>query len=157
MRALLDINVLIALLDADHSLHERAKEWFRRDAPRGWASCPTTQNGCARVIAHPSYPNALPVRPVLERLLEATRSPYHEFWTDDVSLLEPRIADASRIHGPRQLTDLYLLALAVHRGGRFVTFVNPPGDVRDVLPGLHAHGVHTSAPVAPRVESTPET
>jgi hypothetical protein len=39
-----------------------------------------------------------------------------------VSLLEPRVADASRIHGPRQLTDLYLLALSVHRGGRFVAF-----------------------------------
>ena len=45
-----------------------------------------------------------------------------EFWTDDVSLLDPRVADASRIHGPRQLTDLYLLALAVRRDGCFVTF-----------------------------------
>jgi predicted nucleic acid-binding protein len=47
--------------------------------------------------------------------------PHHD-WADDVNLLEPRIADVSRIHGPRQMTDLYLLALAVHRGGRFVTF-----------------------------------
>jgi toxin-antitoxin system PIN domain toxin len=122
MRALLDINVLIALLDPDHSLHQRAREWFSRHAPSGWTSCPITQNGCVRIMSHPGYPNALPVRPVLERLREATRSPYHEFWTDDVSLLEPRIADPSRIHGPRQLTDLYLLALAVSRGGRFVTF-----------------------------------
>ena len=121
-RALLDINVLIALLDPDHSLHERAREWFSRNAPYGWTSCPITQNGCVRIMARPGYPNALPVRPVMERLREATRSPYHEFWADDVSLLDPRIADASRIHGPRQLTDLYLLALAVHRGGRFVTF-----------------------------------
>ena len=122
MQALLDINVLIALLDPDHSLHERAREWFSRNAPDGWTSCPITQNGCVRIMARPGYPNALPVRPVMERLREATRSPYHEFWADDVSLLDPRIADASRIHGPRQLTDLYLLALAVHRGGRFVTF-----------------------------------
>ena len=122
MRALLDINVLIALLDPDHSLHGRAREWFSRNDPSGGTSCPITQNGCVRIMAHPSYPNALPVRAVMERLREATRSPYHEFWADGVSLLEPRIADASRIHGPRQLTDLYLLALAVHRGGRFVTF-----------------------------------
>ena len=122
MRALLDINVLIALLDPDHSLHQRAREWFSGNAVAGWTSCPITQNGCARIMAHPGYPNPLPVRAVMERLREATRSPYHEFWADDVSLLDPRIADASRIHGPRQLTDLYLLALAVHRGGRFVTF-----------------------------------
>jgi hypothetical protein len=122
MRELLDINVLIALPDPDHSLHERAREWFGHNAPNGWTSCPITQNGCVRIMAHPGYPNALPVRAVMERFREATRSPYHEFWADDVSLLEPRIADPSRIHGPRQLTDLYLLALAVHRGGRFVTF-----------------------------------
>jgi toxin-antitoxin system PIN domain toxin len=122
MRALLDINVLIALLDQDHSLHERAHEWFSRNAPSGWTSCPITQNGCVRIMSHPGYPNALPVRPVMERLREATRSSYHEFWPDDVSLLDPRVADASRIHGPRQLTDLYLLALAVSRGGRFVAF-----------------------------------
>ena len=122
MRALLDINVLIALLDPDHSLHQRARDWFSRNAATGWTSCPVTQNGCVRIMAAPGYPHPLPVRAVMERLREATQSPYHEFWADDVSLLEPRIADASRIHGPRQMTDLYLLALAVHRGGRFVTF-----------------------------------
>ena len=122
MRALLDINVLIALLDADHALQERARDWFGRNARSGWASCPITQNGCTRIMSRPGYPNALPVRQVMERLREATLTPHHEFWPDDVTLLEPRIADANRIHGPRQLTDLYLLALAVSRGGRFVTF-----------------------------------
>jgi toxin-antitoxin system PIN domain toxin len=122
MRALLDVNVLIAMLDADHTLHERARDWFSRHARNGWASCPITQNGCARVMSYPGYPNALPVRQVMERLREATHTPHHEFWADDVTLLEPRIADLSRIHGPRQLTDLYLLALAVSRDGRFVTF-----------------------------------
>jgi hypothetical protein len=75
-------------------------------------------------MANPGYPNPLPVRAVMERLDSAKRreSPYHEFWADDVSLLDPRIAEVSRIHGPRQVTDLYLLALAVHRDGRFVTF-----------------------------------
>ena len=121
-RALLDINVLIALLDADHSLHERARQWFRRDATGGWASCPLTQNGCVRIMSHPGYPNALPVRSVVERLRDATESGDHEFWPDDATLLDPQIIDASRIHGPRQVTDVYLLALAVHRGGRFVTF-----------------------------------
>ncbi len=60
MRALLDINVVIALLDPDHSLHERARDWFNRHAPSGWASCPITQNGCVRIMSHPAYPHALP-------------------------------------------------------------------------------------------------
>jgi toxin-antitoxin system PIN domain toxin len=122
MRALLDVNVLIALLDADHSLHARATEWFADGARAGWASCPITQNGCVRVMSHPGYPNALPVRAVMERLGEAASSSFHEFWPDDISLLDARVADSARIHGPRQLTDIYLLALAVRYGGRFVTF-----------------------------------
>ena len=122
MRALLDINVLIALLDPDHSLHQRTRDWFSRNAAAGWTSCPITQNGCVRIMAAPGYPHPLPVRAVMERLREATQNPHHEFWADDVNLLEPRIADVSRIHGPRQLTDLYLLALAVHRDGCFVSF-----------------------------------
>ena len=122
MRALLDVNVLIALLDADHSLHARASDWFGGHARPGWASCPITQNGCVRIMSHSGYPNALPVRAVVERLAEATASGLHEFWADDVSLLDGDLVDAARIHGPRQLTDLYLLALAVKHGGRFVTF-----------------------------------
>lgn len=122
MRALLDVNVLIALLDADHVLHAQAVVWFSRHAEQGWASCPITQNGCMRIMAHPGYPNALPVGAVSGRLAEAVAGPLHEFWPDDVSLLDPNVADTSRIHGPRQLTDVYLLALAVKRRGRFVTF-----------------------------------
>ena len=122
MRALLDVNVLIALLDADHASHARAREWFNDSAPGGWASCPLTQNGCVRIMSHHGYPNALPVPRVMERLREAVVSAHHAFWADDLSLLDERVADATRIHGPRQVTDLYLLALAVRHGGRFVTF-----------------------------------
>ena len=50
MRALLDVNVLIALLDADHATHGRATAWLAEHARQGWASCPVTQNGCMRVI-----------------------------------------------------------------------------------------------------------
>jgi toxin-antitoxin system PIN domain toxin len=121
-RALLDVNVLIALLDADHALHQRTRDWFGRNASAGWASCPLTQNGCVRIMSHPSYPNPLPVRAVIERLREAAGSPDHEFWPDHLSLLDPGTVDASRVHGPRQVTDVYLLALAVRRDGRFATF-----------------------------------
>ena len=122
MRALLDVNVLIALLDADHSLHGRATQWFAKQAKLGWASCPITQNGCLRIMSHPGYPNALPVRAVSERLLEACMSKYHAFWADDISLMDAGNFDCTRIHGPKQITDLYLLGLAVEHGGQLVTF-----------------------------------
>ena len=122
MRALLDVNVLIALLDADHSLHKRATQWFGEHARAGWASCPITENGCARIMSHPGYPNALPVQAVMARLAEARTGGLHEFWPDDISLLDAQVADSARIHGPRQITDVYLLGLAVRNGGRLVTF-----------------------------------
>ena len=122
MRALLDVNVLIALLDADHALHERASTWFGAHARSGWASCPITENGCIRVMSHAGYPNSLPAQAVMLRLAEACAGPLHQFWPDDVSLLDPGIADFERIHGPRQLTDVYLLALALRHRGQFVTF-----------------------------------
>jgi len=122
MRSLLDVNVLIALLDADHALHSAAMQWFSAHSSEGWASCPITQNGCVRVMAGAGYSNPLPVSAIVERLAEATAHKLHEFWPDEVSLLDASVVDASRIHGPRQVTDLYLLALAASRRGRLVTF-----------------------------------
>jgi uncharacterized protein len=122
MRALLDVNVLIALLDPDHVSHQGASEWFAANAMAGWASCPVTQNGCLRIMSHPRYPNAQPVSVVADRLAEAVEHELHEFWPDDVSVLDGRRIDRSRIHGAQQLTDVYLLALAVAHGGRLASF-----------------------------------
>jgi len=64
----------------------------------------------------------LPLREVATRLGEAINSPEHEFWPDELDLLGVRILDWSCILGHRQVTDAYLLALAVSHGGRLVTF-----------------------------------
>jgi len=122
VRALLDVNVLIALLDADHASHDSAINWFAKHAQEGWASCPITQNGCIRVMSNLGYPNPLPVQAVIEHLAEACRQDIHEFWPDEVSLLDSDVVDSTQIHGPRQLTDIYLLALAVQHEGKLVTF-----------------------------------
>jgi len=121
MRALLDVNVLIALLDSAHVYHGRAMSWLEREIHHGWASFPITQSGCIRIMSHPSYPGALPLREVAQRLGEAVKSPEHEFWPDDLSLFSSEIFNWSYILGHRQVTDVYLLALAVHRGGRLVS------------------------------------
>lgn len=122
MRALLDVNVLIALLDAGHIHHVLAMSWLEREIGRGWASCPITQNGCVRIMSQPNYPGALPAAQVAARLAEASASVEHEFWPASVSLLEAGMFDWSRILGHRQVTDAYLLSLAVRHGGRLVTF-----------------------------------
>ena len=59
---------------------------------------------------------------MIERLAQATRHASHEFWPADVSLLDPKVVDPSRVQGPRQVTDVYLLALAITHDGCFATF-----------------------------------
>ena len=124
MRALLDVNVLIALFDSAHIRHRHARDWFSRNIRDGWASCPISQNGFVRIISQPAYPKPVPPLRAIEVLRDAAATEHHEFWPDDVSLVDPTRFAHDRIHGPRQLTDAYLLALAVRNEGRFVTFDN---------------------------------
>lgn len=121
MRALLDVNVLIALLDSSHIHHGLVRNWLAAHQKKGWASCPITQNGCIRILSQPAYPNTIPAALVAERLAEATRHPAHEFWPDSISLLDPGAMRWPNILSSRQVTDAYLLALATVKGGRFVT------------------------------------
>lgn len=121
MRALLDVNVLIALLDAGHLHHRLSRAWLAGHLDSGWASCPLTQNGCIRILSQPAYPNRVPLAHVAERLAEAAQHPAHVFWPDSISLLQPDRLAWDRLLSSRQVTDAYLLALAVKRGGRLVT------------------------------------
>lgn len=139
MRALPDVNVLLALLDSDHVSHRRAWDWLDAEIDQGWASCPLTQNGFVRIISQPRYPNPIRSGRAIELLRQATATAHHEFWPAEVSVLDAERVRADRVHGPKQVTDLYLLALAVARGGRLVTFDDSvpvsavPGAGRDHL------------------------
>ncbi len=121
MRALLDTNVLIALLDTSHLHHQRAMQWLHSHIHHGWASCPLTQNGCIRIMSQPSYPNARSPNDIADRLREATATEHHKFWMDAVSVLDAERFDWQQLLFSRQLTDAYLLALAVRNNGVFVT------------------------------------
>jgi toxin-antitoxin system PIN domain toxin len=121
-RALLDINVLLALLDSDHVDHSRAHAWLDDEFDAGWASCAITENGFVRIISQPRYPSPVSPAEAIELLARARDGGHHEFWPCHVSLLDAKIVDSSRLHGPRQVTDAYLLALAISHDGRFITF-----------------------------------
>jgi toxin-antitoxin system PIN domain toxin len=124
MRSLLDINVLIALLDAAHTFHQRAHQWWGANIKSGWASCPLTENGVVRIMSNPGYSQTLRLTPsdLISRLNLFAGQTDHQFWPDDVSLKDAAVFVAERMHSSRQLTDIYLLGLAVARGGRLATF-----------------------------------
>jgi uncharacterized protein len=122
VRALFDVNLLIAAFDEEHVLHGRAQQWWAANRVHGWASCPLTQNGCVRILSQPNYPNPISIGAALDLLAEQVAKTDHAFWPDNVSLTDPEQFDQVHILGPKQLTDIYLLALAVNNGGRLATF-----------------------------------
>jgi hypothetical protein len=82
-----------------------------------------TENGLVRVVSSPAYPGrGTTVSDALSRLARFRRSGHHVFWEDAVSLCDPGRIEPAHIAGSRQVTDAYLLALAVAMGGRLVSF-----------------------------------
>lgn len=123
MTYLLDVNVLIALIDPAISYHETAQNWFASVGRKSWATCPLTENGVIRIVGNSRYPNS-PGNPkaVAELLTRFIEEPGHEFWPDDISLLDGEKVDVSRLLNSSQVTDSYLLALAIAHGGQLATF-----------------------------------
>lgn len=122
MRALLDVNVLLALFDGGHLFHGKARQWWRTNMSAGWASCPLTENGFVRIISQPRYDHPVRLPDAVKLLRDWTAQPHHAFWPDDVTLLDRVRFDQSHLLTSRQITDVYLLALAVRQDGRLVTF-----------------------------------
>jgi uncharacterized protein len=123
VKALLDVNVLVALCDPMHVHHEAAHGWLARNRGRGWATCPLTETGFVRVVSNPRYPGqGTSLRDAVARLAESRQSADHFFWQDSVSVCDGDSFQPAYIQGHRQLTDVYLLGLAVANRARLVTF-----------------------------------
>ncbi len=118
---LLDVNVLIAICDGHHVDHIRASEWFAQNAERGWATCPFVQNGVIRIMSQTAYPNARPIGQVIRQVRTICESRHHHFWANDLSILDASKITHQHLLGNKQITDVYLLALAVQNAGRFLT------------------------------------
>lgn len=120
---LLDVNVLIALVDPAHVQHEAAHAWFASVGHGSWATCAITQNGLLRILGHPRYPNS-PGNPgaLIPMLRSLCSHPGHAFWPDDITILDSELIAGNHLIQAGQVTDTYLLALAVRHGGRLATF-----------------------------------
>jgi toxin-antitoxin system PIN domain toxin len=121
--ALLDVNVLVALCDGGHTEHDLAHHWLGQNKKQGWATCPLTINGCVRILSSPAY-RATKQTPaeVASVLRDACDTADHHFWPDSVSLLDDTLFKMSAIVGHKNITDAYLLGLAVRNHGRLATF-----------------------------------
>ena len=121
--ALLDVNILTALLWPTHEHHDAAHRWFARRADAPWATCSLTQLGFVRIISNPAFSrDALSPVEALALLGENLAHTAHEFWTESLQLPPAVKGMEARLQGHRQLTDAYLLALAHRRDGVVATF-----------------------------------
>jgi hypothetical protein len=119
---LLDTNLLIALLWPSHERHELAVKWFARHRPKGWATCPLTQAGFVRIVSNPAFSrDAVQPREAIHVLSANTSAKDHKFWPDELPLGEAVAFAGVRLMGHQQVTDAYLLGLAIRRGGALAT------------------------------------
>ena len=143
MTFLLDVNVLIALIDPAHVQHNAVHEWFAAHGKKAWATCPLTENGVMRIVGHVRYPNSPGTPAAVAQLMSGLCAlPGHVFWPDDISLLDTKKLDSTRILSSAQVTDSYLLALACAHGCKLATFDRRlvADAVRGGTKGLHLIG-----------------
>jgi hypothetical protein len=125
MVALLDVNALIALVDADHVGHLAIRKWFMKHYRSGWATCPLTENGMVRVLSQAAYPSGQRTPAEVIEVLNALKKAFvnsYEFWPDDISIADDSAFESGLIAGTRQVTDVYLLGLAARHQGTMVSF-----------------------------------
>ena len=125
MIRLFDISVLIAITDPVHPFHPAIHKWLQAHVGTPWATCPLTENGFVRILSQPTMKRVRSTPgEAIQLLREMKKTPAwpHVFWPDDYSITEAASVEGDRIAGPRLLTDVYLAALALRKGGKFLTF-----------------------------------
>lgn len=119
---LLDVSTLIALAWPTHRAHERVQSWFSRNAGQGWATCPFTECGFVRIVSNPAFSPDFLTLPEAVRLLALNLNhPSHHFWADDLPVSDAVRHFQGRLVGHNQVTDGYLLGLAMHKKGKLAT------------------------------------
>ncbi len=119
---LLDVNALVALLSYGHSSHKLMLRWFTMTPRLAWVTCPLTEAGFVRVASNPSSSARL-VTPqqALSALTNSCRHARHRFWAETIPYGDAVTELRERIVGHKQVTDAYLLGLAIHKKGKLAT------------------------------------
>jgi toxin-antitoxin system PIN domain toxin len=122
-RNLLDLNVLIALADQRHDQHQTARVWFATHGKNNWGICPLTEAGFLRVTTHPKFrPSPQTLESAIAVLQSLKGLSGYWYWEIKESWVNLTAPFAARITGHQQVTDAYLLGLAIMEQGVLVTF-----------------------------------
>lgn len=119
---LLDANVLIALCWPPHGAFEAVQRWFAERGSKGWSTCPFTELAFVRIISNPAFSrDALEPTKAVVLLQSNLAHASHQFWPADLSAADALNRPAEEVKGHQQVTDAYLVALAVQNKGKLAT------------------------------------
>jgi uncharacterized protein len=124
-RNLLDVNVLIALTESAHTHYRQAQDWFNASGKSDWGICPFTEAGFVRVTTNPGFrpvPRSMGQAMAILQMLK--EYPGYSYWQigEEESWVNITAPFAARISGHQQVSDAYLLGLAIKKDGVLVTF-----------------------------------
>jgi len=119
---LLDVNVLVALAWPEHTQYAQARAWFAKNSAKGWATCPLVEAGFVRIVSNPAFSRkSVSVQEAVEALHTSLADRLHRFWPDSISFPEAAGFLATPLSGHQQVTDAYLIALAIRHKGKLAT------------------------------------
>ncbi|HTW50040.1 MAG TPA: TA system VapC family ribonuclease toxin [Acidobacteriaceae bacterium] len=121
VKFLLDVNALVALTDEDHVHHTAALKWFNAAGRHDWGVCPMTEAGFLRVVTRPDV-GGRSMEEAGEMLIQLAKLPGFRYWPMTAGWIEVAAPLADRIFGHQQVTDAWLLGLAIRESGVLVTF-----------------------------------
>lgn len=134
---LLDVNMLVALMWPAHTGHARAQQWFGEKSREGWATCPFTESAFVRIVSNPAFSaDAVSPQEAVRTLGTTVKHGSHQFWADEITFAEAAQSFGKHFSGHQQTTDAYLLALTIHKKGRFATMDR---SVVELLPKVDRH------------------
>lgn len=123
LKYLLDLNVLISLADPDAVHYSAVHRWFDGGGGKDWGVCPLTEAGFIRVTTNPQYRGAQRTIAQAAAILdEFSRSTGYRYWSIPGTWSDLTAPFATRIVGHQQVTDAYLLGMAIREHGILVTF-----------------------------------
>lgn len=138
---LFDVNVVLALFDPEHDMHSRARHWWTTKEHALWCTCEITRTGFVRLSCNPNATTnpktAVAAWQILQSNCQAEKHRLLTLDADDGTSLNVTL---SRCQGYRQVTDAFLIHLAIANGAVLATFdhrlkhLSPDPDAVEVIP-----------------------
>jgi predicted nucleic acid-binding protein len=119
-RYLLDVNVLLALTNRRHDLHPIATKWFENRGSSEFILCPLTETSFLRLSSEPKVGN-MELHQSIFLLRELMQLPEFGYLPIADSWLNSTAPYIWRLTGHKQITDAYLLGIAIKEKAVLVT------------------------------------